>query len=265
VLSLPPVTEAPTDERHPGKFVWHDLLTPDPEAARRFYGALFGWSFREAGDYVEIRNGGRKLGGILEIRPRDESRVTAQWLSFMSVADVEDAARRAEENGGKVVNGPMDLGPRGRGVLIADPEGAQLLLLRAARGDPPDREPRVGEWLWNEVWTVDPQAAARFYVPLGGYEDTLEGPGYVILINEGRWRAGIRDIADEAYAGRWVPVVRVRDPQALLQRVEALGGVVWVAPDDAPGSGDTALISDPAGALLILQRWDFAEDSGDRP
>ena len=30
-----------------GKFVWHDLVTEDPEACRRFYGALLGWEFQD--------------------------------------------------------------------------------------------------------------------------------------------------------------------------------------------------------------------------
>ena len=27
----------------PGTFSWTDLATPDPDAAKGFYGALFGW------------------------------------------------------------------------------------------------------------------------------------------------------------------------------------------------------------------------------
>ncbi|MGI9321806.1 MAG: VOC family protein [Thiogranum sp.] len=52
-----------------------------------------------------------------------------------------------------------------------------------------------------------------------------------------------------------VPVVRVADPQVTAQRVSELGGVVWVAPDEAPSKGDTALIGDTTGALLLIQRW----------
>ncbi len=53
----------------------------------------------------------------------------------------------------------------------------------------------------------------------------------------------------------WVPVVRVADPLVTAGRVKGLGGVVWVAPGEAPGNEDTALIADTTGALLLIQRW----------
>jgi predicted enzyme related to lactoylglutathione lyase len=67
---------------------------------------------------------------------------------------------------------------------------------------------------------------------------------------------GIRKIKQKEFAGRWMPVVRVEDPAALLGKVEALGGRVWTHPE--PGQ-NTALVSDSAGAFLILQQWDFPE------
>jgi predicted enzyme related to lactoylglutathione lyase len=263
-LQLPPIVNQPTARHHPGKFVWHDLLTPDTLASRTFYSELLGWSYREKDGYVEIYQGRRKIGGMLELQVPEGKPVDAQWLAALSVPDVDVAAAQVPELGGKVINGPMDLGPRGRGLLIQDPAGGQLLLLHSATGDPQDREPGIGEWLWNEAWTLDPERLAGFYKPLGHYEATERGPDYIVLINEGHWRAGIRAIKDPRYAGRWVPVVRVADPAALLPKVEALGGVVWVRPGENGTNRDTALISDDHGAFLMLQRWDFPEAGGER-
>jgi len=261
-FSLPQITEQATGEYHPGKFVWHDLLTTDEVAAQSFYGELFGWSFRDTGGYIQIYNGDELIGGILGIRPEPGKarQVPGQWLAFLSVEDVDNAAETVKANGGKIINGPMPLGERGRGVLISDPAGAHLLLLRANGGDPVDREPGIGDWLWNEVWTLDPDPLVSFYTEVGQYEDTLQGDDYVVLIDEGRWRAGIRTIQQKAYAGRWVPVVRVKDPAALLDKVRQLGGTVLLEPGEGDASGDTALITDNAGAMLILQRWTFPSD-----
>jgi len=30
-----------------GAFSWCELMTPDPEAAKRFYGTLFGWTLED--------------------------------------------------------------------------------------------------------------------------------------------------------------------------------------------------------------------------
>src|SRR5262245_11723679 len=49
---LPPLTTVSGSPRLPGKFVWADLVTDDVAAAQKFYGQLFGWTFREAGGYV---------------------------------------------------------------------------------------------------------------------------------------------------------------------------------------------------------------------
>src|ERR1700680_1761713 len=46
-LDLPPIQAPPTQEHHPGKVIWVDLVTPDLDGAKRFYGGLFGWTFRD--------------------------------------------------------------------------------------------------------------------------------------------------------------------------------------------------------------------------
>ena len=46
-LVWPPITEPPTSQYVPGKWVWAELFTEDVSAAVRFYGEAFGWSFKE--------------------------------------------------------------------------------------------------------------------------------------------------------------------------------------------------------------------------
>ncbi len=46
---VPPLTDPPTGTWQRGKLVWIDLVTVDLPAARRFYGALFGWTFTDSG------------------------------------------------------------------------------------------------------------------------------------------------------------------------------------------------------------------------
>ena len=47
----------------PGKFVWQDLVTQDVAEARAFYGALFGWTFREGDRYIQVLHEGEPIGG----------------------------------------------------------------------------------------------------------------------------------------------------------------------------------------------------------
>ncbi len=263
MLPLTPIHDQPTGVHRPGSFVWHDLLTPDPEGSRTFYAALFGWRFQERDGYIEIRNGRRKIGGMVKMDPGEEGWRPAIWLASLSVSDVDQAAAYVERAGGRVVKGPMAMPGLGRGALIADPAGAPLVLLRAEGGDPPAVKAAIGDWLWNETWTRDLQDSLGFYLELGEYDAFIQDQDYAILLRDGKWMAGIRMVEQERYPRQWIPVVRVADPAALLKRVEELGGMVWLRPEESD-RGDTALISDNRGALLILQRWEMDGEEGAR-
>ena len=79
--TTPPAGAASAPGYHPGKFVWHDLVTRDPASARRFYGALLGWEFqdttRNGKPYAVARVDGRPVAGIvLYSDPSDEPAVS---------------------------------------------------------------------------------------------------------------------------------------------------------------------------------------------
>jgi len=60
-LFTAPAPLSAVDAIDTGRFVWHDLMTKDVAAAKRFYGGLFGWQFENTkrGDrpYVIARLG----------------------------------------------------------------------------------------------------------------------------------------------------------------------------------------------------------------
>ena len=250
-----PITENPSGKTYPGKFIWHDLLTPDPLSAGKFYEKLFGWEIEYKGRYAVVRNHGKVIAGILQVEPSDGKARDGVWIPWVSVADVDAAVSLVKSNGGKILKGPVHMDQRGRGVLISDPQRAHLVLLKAKGGDPADTEAAIGDWLWNEIWTDDPNRIENFYGSVLGYDAIDSGDRYGVFKTNGKWRAGIRHVQDDREHMLWVPVVRVADPEATAQRVRELGGVVWVSPDEAPSKGDTALIADTTGALLLIQRW----------
>jgi uncharacterized protein len=110
-----------------GALTWNDLMTPDPEAARRFYAELLGWSVdRVAPDqpYWTVAVGGRSNGGILE-QPAQarEAGAPAAWNVYFAVDDLDEAVAKATAAGGSAVVGPMEV-PGGRFVVLRDPQGA---------------------------------------------------------------------------------------------------------------------------------------------
>jgi predicted enzyme related to lactoylglutathione lyase len=253
-LKLTPVVSPPTGVYHQGKFVWYDLLTSDVAIARDFYGELFGWSFKEQGRYTVVLNKAQPIGGMVEVQPKDGKDHAARWLALLSVPDVDQAAAMVLKAGGTVHEGPVDMKNRGRGALVSDPQGAHLVLLHSSSGDPVDTEPPMGAWLWVELWSKDPKAAVAFYEELGGYSSVAGEEDYWFLWKD-EWRGGVRFVPDEDLEVRWIPTVRVPDTVTIAEHAEKLGGQVLVQPQDDSIGGSVALIEDPTGGLLIVQRW----------
>jgi predicted enzyme related to lactoylglutathione lyase len=105
----------------PGALTWNDLVTPDAEAAERFYGALFGWTTSEipnAGGYRVIRNGERANGGIMPHTGGPPS-----WVPYFGHDDVDRLVADVGGLGGRVLNGPTRM-PQGAIAVLGDPQGA---------------------------------------------------------------------------------------------------------------------------------------------
>lgn len=246
-----------------GKFVWRDLMTDDPALVKPFYAALLGWEYVETRSlgrpYTLIRSGGQFIAGIAQGQRRLPHEGNAQWLSFLSVADVDRAAQATAAAGGSVLLAPFDVPRVGRAAVVADPQGAPLGLLRASFGDPADTpEPVLHRFLWTEALVRDPVAAARFYADLAGFEILVHDHGdkpFRVLKAAGRERAGVMRMPFANMNPTWLPAVMVADPAASAQRAAALGGRVLVTPRMDVRAGSVALIADPGGAVLALQRW----------
>ena len=112
-----------------GDFSWFELYTPNPEGAWQFYETLFGWEKTSAMDMGEMgvyqmfgRGGAIPNGGIMKPPPG----APAAWMPYALVKDAKAAATIAAANGGKIVNGPMEV-PGGDWIFQAmDPQGAMF-------------------------------------------------------------------------------------------------------------------------------------------
>src|ERR1039457_3343485 len=91
---LPALTQPASGEHHVGKVIWADLVTPDLEAAKHFYGALFGWTFREVpGDpnYTLALLDGEAVAGLFQKALSRGQVQQPNWLTFLAVRDVDAA------------------------------------------------------------------------------------------------------------------------------------------------------------------------------
>ncbi|HEU5482668.1 MAG TPA: VOC family protein [Sphingomicrobium sp.] len=110
---------------------WNELSTPDPVAARRFYGDLFGWSsddFMDMGEYGEYRflaHKGATIGAVSGV----VSGAPQGWRYYIRVPSIAKAADAVKSNGGTIAMGPMEV-PGGDHIIIGrDPQGAEFALV----------------------------------------------------------------------------------------------------------------------------------------
>lgn len=125
---------APSAEANPalGDVSWHELMTTDAPAALRFYGEMFGWKERNAFDMGPMGTyyiWGREwdLGGMMN-KPAELAQVPPHWGFYFRVENVNQGAERVKQNGGQVLNGPMEV-PGGTWIVnCADPQGTHFSL-----------------------------------------------------------------------------------------------------------------------------------------
>jgi len=258
---LPPVTSVEGNPRLPGKFVWADLVTDDVPAARRFYGRLFGWTFRDFNGYFVAMNDGRPLGGLFQ-RPRPKDRVAEpRWFGYISVGSVRRAERAVKKAGGRVLIAPQDMPDRGEQAIFADREGAVFGVVKSSSGDPEDFLAEPGDWIWIQLLSRDASHAAEFYRAVGGYDivantATNRLSDYV-LVSEGYARATVRTIrtANPQVQPTWLPFVRVKNIGETVALAKQLGGSVRIEPRPELLDGKVAVIADPTGAVIGIMEY----------
>jgi uncharacterized protein len=112
----------------PGVFVWDELLAPDVEAAKSFYGAVFGWTAEPMdmggmGVYTLFKKAdGESVAGLTQ-KPTDAPGQAA-WSPYLAVDDVDAGAARAAKLGAQTLVGPTEIESVGRFAFLADPTGA---------------------------------------------------------------------------------------------------------------------------------------------
>ncbi|HZV79264.1 MAG TPA: VOC family protein [Candidatus Binatus sp.] len=256
---------------------WVDTLQGDAEAARRFYGKLFGWRFvgpgpvagDPSGAYYVARVRDRDVAGILP-RPPDAPPISA-WNTYIAVDSVDDLAKRVTGAGGSVLVPPFDASPAGRSTVLADPSGAVFGGWEPAsrKGAQLVNEPSA--WAMSSLLTRDPDGANRFYRDVFGWQSESFGRGDMAV---GLWRLPgyvggepkqpvPRDVVavlipmDEKFPpdmqAYWHVDFWVDDADGTAANAAALGGKVIVQPHDTPGFR-SATIADPEGAVFSISK-----------
>jgi predicted enzyme related to lactoylglutathione lyase len=118
----------------PNTLCWNELRTPDPQRARAFYAAVFGWAYEPVGNGIDyavahLIDGDEGVGGIGDLDPSLGEDSPPFWLPYFAVPDVDQAAGLSHAFGATVLAGPFD-SPYGRMAVVTDPQGATFAVLQ---------------------------------------------------------------------------------------------------------------------------------------
>jgi predicted enzyme related to lactoylglutathione lyase len=120
-----------------GTFYWNELMTRDPETARRFYEQAVGWTFDampmgDGGTYHLAKMGGRPVGGIFDTTGSEMADLPEHWFSYLAVDDIDARCAKAKAAGGAVAREPFDVPGIGRIAIIRQPGGGMVGWMTAA-------------------------------------------------------------------------------------------------------------------------------------
>lgn len=260
---FPPLNTPSTTEHLPGKLVWADLFTADPDGATKFYCGLFGWTAaaleQKGKGYTVFSNGGSPVAG-LSPRSVKGSNHPSRWIGYFAVTDIEAAVATVNKDGGIVRAPARNFPERGYQAIISDRDGLPVGLLQSSSGDSPDGETKPGAWNWFELYVSNPKASSDFYHDVVGFavapETNSNRKSDFVLSSAGHARGGVAPLPEgDDVKPSWLGVIRVANLDQTLARVPGLGGEVLVAPHSVEFGSRFAIILDSTGGTLGLVEY----------
>ena len=264
-----------TPDYKPGTFCWVELGTTASEAAKKFYTALFGWTFDDnpVGPgmvYTMLKQDGKDVGALYELMPEMKAQgIPPHWLSYASVASADESAAKAKELDATLMKEPFDVMTVGRMAVVQDPTGAVFALWQAGTHKGAGVVNVANSFCWNELMTTDTTRAGDFYTGLFGWGKDTQNFGpleYTMFQNGERPAGGMLKITPEMgpIPPNWLVYFAVDDCDAKTQKAKELGGSVMKPPDDIPGIGRFSILTDPQGAAFALIKLENLEAAAER-
>ena len=247
-----------------GKFFWYDIMTTDTEASQKFYGDVIGWGAQDSGmpgmEYTLLTVNGLPVAGLMPI-PEDArlAGVAPSWTGYIAVDDVDRAAARLQQEGGKVHRAPTDVPGVMRFCVVADPQGAGFIIAKdlADETAPELPEGTPGTVGWRELYALEWKTAFDFYAKMFGWTkgeaiDTGPMGTYQLFASGDAPVGGMMTKPDTVPMPYWGYYFNVEGIDTAATRVTARGGKILNGPMQVPGGPWIVQCVDPQGALFNL-------------
>ncbi|MFF1917025.1 VOC family protein [Streptomyces sp. NPDC058239] len=265
---------------------WVDVQLPDLEAGKRFYGELFGWTFRAGdGPYADALSDGKLVAALAA---KQDGRMPTAWGIYFATDDIVATVARIREAGGQVITDPVRAGRAGVLAQAADPGGAVFGLWQAGDREGFQKQNEPDSFCWTEVHTRQKDRVDAFYEEVFGFQGTdldasgagASGAGDSGTAESGAGESGTAESGvdfrmwspagtepgpDTAVGGRsvitdafpaempsyFLSYFAVEDCNAAAGHAVRLGGRISAPPFDIP-YGRMAVLQDDQGAVFAV-------------
>jgi predicted enzyme related to lactoylglutathione lyase len=248
-----------------GSFIWYELLTKDPKAAKAFYDDVVGWNIDAEAppggmDYRMIVAHDGNVGGVMGLNAEMlAGGAQPVWLGYFGVNDVDASVASIVAAGGQVHLPAFDIPDIGRLAMVTDPQGVPFYVMRGSSDESSTAYQRtgLGHVSWNELLTPDDAAALAFYdaqfnikktgaMPMGEMGD------YSFIAHGDDPQIGAVMKTPPGAKSGWSFYFRVPDIDAAKAKIEARGGTVRQGPMEVPGGEWVLNATDPEGVVFGL-------------
>jgi predicted enzyme related to lactoylglutathione lyase len=240
------------DQSVRGRFVWHELVTPDADAAHAFYGKAIGWKpqpWEEDASYVMFAAQRGPIGAAVA-----GNGSPSHWLPYIGTADIDATIELAKQKGGSVVKDVETMSSGSRHAVLQDPYGARFGVYESAEDYGKITPPQPGEHSWHELVSTDHEGAFDFYAALFGWENIAEHDmgemGKYLIYGVGDARFGGMLTMTSGPQPNWLSYVHVKDVNQTAKKVKSAGGQVINGPMEVPGGDWIVVAVDPQGAMF---------------
>jgi predicted enzyme related to lactoylglutathione lyase len=258
-----------------GQFVWYELTTPDVDGAKKFYPPITGWGTQQFDkDYTMWTTRGVPFAGIFQLGPEQRQKgIPPNWMPYVDVDNVDEAARKATSLGGKTMHGPQDIPNTGRFAVLQDPQGAVFGVYKSNKSSQAwDGTPVIGRFSWHELMTTDYKKAFEFYRQLFGWQKVDEmdmggGNPYFMYGMKGKMYGGMFNRPPEmsGMSPFWLMYVHVKDINKAVDTAKRAGAFVKQPPMETPDGGMIAILGDPQGAAFAVHQMKVSMADAAKP
>jgi|SRR6516225_6326760 len=252
----------PGGTRKTGEFCWINMLTPQPEEARAFFGQLLGWSYVElpgVGHVVKVA--GHEIGGLFDLAGPNVPQRTPPLIGVMVKVESADAmVEKVTSLGGKA-KPAFDIMENLRMSVCFDPNGAEFDVWEPKKGHGTDVDSSLpGAPSWFETMTTDVDRATKFYSALFGWTPRampMRGSNYSTFKLGSADVAGMIQITPQMGELRphWVTYFTVKDVAATADDALGLGGKLCMTIKEVPGICRFCGITSPQGVTFRVVEY----------